>query len=375
MANGFVTKKNSNYYIVIKRPEEGAPPKWISVKKELGLDRPAKHKEAQTLLRRKLEEIGELGYMVTTELTLAQFLEQWLASKTNLRESTRSSYDTMIRCHILPDDIAKIQLRKLTPLVTQTYFNRLADAGKSSRILHYTAAILKQAFQSAVTWELISRNPAAGVKLPQKTKQERLIWTDAEAATFLAAIQGDFLELFFIIAVSTGMRRGEILGLTWDCVDFERSRITINKSLNKARELTAPKTAKSIRTITMTPEITALLREHQRAQRENLFAAGVRNGYNAVFLTGNGTLYLPGNVLRHFKLICKKANLPEVDLHSLRHLYVSWMVDQDVDVKTIQNQVGHAEPSTTLSIYAHIFERQKEKAARAAADKIKSLRG
>jgi integrase len=139
--------------------------------------------------------------------------------------------------------------------------------------------------------------------------------------------------------------------------------------------LTAPKTEKSIRAITMTPEITAMLREHQRTQRENLFAAGFRNEHNAVFLTGNGTLYLPGNVLRHFKLICKKANLPEVDLHSLRHLYVSWMVDQDVDVKTIQNQVGHAEPSTTLGIYAHIFERQKEKAAKAAADKIKSLRG
>jgi hypothetical protein len=106
MANGFITKKNNSYYVVIKRPEEKLHPKWISVKKELGLDRPAKLKEAQSLLRKKLEEIGELGYMVTTDLTLAQYLDQWLDSKTNIRESTLAGYETMIRCHIKPDDIS-----------------------------------------------------------------------------------------------------------------------------------------------------------------------------------------------------------------------------------------------------------------------------
>jgi integrase len=375
MANGFITKKIAAYYVVIKRPEEKLPPKWISVKKELNLDRPAKLKEAQVLLRKKLAEIGELGYMVTTDLTLAQFLEQWLNSKNNIRDSTRDGYETMIRCHVLPDDIAGVKLRKLTPIAMQAFFNRLVESGCGTRTIRYTAMIIKQSLAAAVKWELLSRNPAFDMELPADATPEKKIWDDETAARFLEAIQGDALELFFVVAMSTGMRRGEILGLTWDCVDFDRQTLTINKSLTPKGALTAPKTEKSIRQIKITEGLGDLLKAHQKEQREVLFAIGKRNEHSAVFLTSNGTLYLPGNVLRHFKHICVKHNLPKIDVHSLRHLYVSWMIDSEVDIKTIANQVGHARPGTTLNIYTHLFERQKEKAAKAAADKMSALRG
>jgi integrase len=235
--------------------------------------------------------------------------------------------------------------------------------------------ILKQALKSAVKWELLSRNPAADIDLPADVTPEKIIWDDANVAKFLEIIRDDPLELFFLIAVSTGMRRGEILGLTWDCEEFSRRTLTVNKSLNPKGILTAPKTEKSIRAIIVSTELMELLKDHQKTQREALMVIGKRNTYNAVFLTSNGTLFLPGNVLRRFKHICGGHGLPIIDIHSLRHLYVSWMIDSELDVKTIANQVGHTRPSTTLNIYSHLFERQKEKAAQMAADKIKSLRG
>jgi len=214
------------------------------VHKELGLDRPAKASEAKALLARKLKELGEGAPLSPQAMTLGGFLQQWLSAKqAKVRETTYELYEMQLRLHLLPDDIAQIKLDKLTPLAVPAYVLRLLKRSTPTRTLHVVVSLLWQALNVAVKWGLISRNPASGLDLPKDQPASKKIWSDEEAARFLEAIQGDDLELVYLIAINTGMRRGEILGLTWDRVDFNESALHVAQSLNRKRHMTNPKTA------------------------------------------------------------------------------------------------------------------------------------
>jgi integrase len=177
----------------------------------------------------------------------------------------------------------------------------------------------------------------------------------------LQAIEGDKLELFYLFAIMTGMRRGEILGLTWGKIDLANRTAEVSASLNPKRELSHDvKTSSSYRTLMLPVVLVERLRTIERPE-----------GF--VFLTSVGTPYRPDNVSKYMKALCKRAGVPAIPFHGLRHLHASHLIESGVDLKTVQSQLGHADPRMTLGIYAHTMENGQQRAAEATEERFKNL--
>lgn len=376
MASGFVTKKRGKYYVVITIENEGKRERrWIAVKQALGLDRAPLSREANALLNKKLQEYGESGTVAQPKTTLDEYLIFWLDSKKgSITQATYDFYDVHIRTHILTDPIARLKIDKISTLVIQAFINRMIGKGPSARTIHSTIDTLRPALKSAVKWGLINRNPAELLDLPPMTKPEKQIWSDEDAFRFLEIIKGDYFEAFYLLVISTGMRHGELLGLTWDNVNLSDPSITVTKSLTRDKKFKEkPKTEKGRRKILISSSVADVLQLHRVRQVEQLLVSGYRNEHNAVFLTSLGTLYSQRVVLRRFKWLCAKHGLQEVDIHSLRHLHASWLLEGMIDYKTIQERLGHSRVQTTIDIYSHLGDKLRATAVDAIDQKIASF--
>ena len=162
------------------------------------------------------------------------------------------------------------------------------------------------------------------------------------------------------------MRRCEILALEWTTIDFETNAIGITKSLNAVRIIKKTKTPTSVRSLIISDFVSDISKEYRTQKKKWFMASGIRPEHNAVFIASNGAYLFPCNVLRAFKQDCQEASVPIVNLHGLRHLHVSVLRNEGIDIKRIQHQVGHAKPSTTVNVYSHLIN----KADSSIADKI-----
>lgn len=266
-----------------------------------------------------------------------------------------------------------MKLKNLNELSCQRLVNDIAATGKV-RTARYVHTVLHQALKKAVKWKMIPRNFADDTELPKYEAKEKQIWTDEQAAVFLSGSKKERLYPFYVLLIASGIRRGEGLGLSWDNVEFKNNTIKIKQTLSRGKKMGTPKTKKSIRAVALDDETMTVLKEHRKRQLEELMVLGVKNEHNLLFLTTKGTPYEPGNVLRDFKKLCNRLEIPVIPLHNLRHLHVSWLIRAGVDIKTIQEREGHARAQITLDTYAHLFEEAKFEAAEKAGDKIKALR-
>lgn len=249
----------------------------------------------------------------------------------------------------------------------------MSKNGVSAKLIHYIYKVLKQALDQAVKWNMIPENPSKDIPLPTYRKKEKVLWKDSEASKFIEAIQGHPMELIFLLYAATGCRRGEVLALTWDCVDFDHNGIVINKSLSSRKVINTTKTEGSDRFVSLPSEIMNQLRAHQIDQSAKFEKIGFENSLNAVFLSSHLTLYYPKNVLDSFKRLCRTANVPVINIHALRHLQASWLIADGLDIKTIQNRLGHTRAQTTLDIYGHMLNRQQQVAAHVISNKLSNL--
>nr|DAM46223.1 MAG TPA: Integrase [Caudoviricetes sp.] len=370
MASGCVRKINGKYYIKIT--DDNGNQTTRSVKKELGLSRDATKGEADKLLAKKLNELDDSGIAYDSKITLADFLDQWLEAKEHdIDPDTLAGYKRDIRLHVLPH-IGTIQLNKLKKITLQKYVNTLTKE-TGTRTVNYTLMILRQALSQAVEWELLAKNPADKLMYERYEAPEKIIWTDEEFSRFLNSAQTSRFYPIYILIITTGMRRGEILALEWSDIDFETNTISITKSLNAERIIKKPKTPTSVRNLIIPDFVADILRDHHKQQKKWYMASGIRPETDAVFTTTNGTYLFPRNVLRAFKQDCRDAGVPVVDLHSLRHLHVSVLLNEGVDIKRIQHQVGHAKPSTTVNVYSHLINKTDSSVAEKIEEHIQKI--
>lgn len=367
MASGCVRNINGHYYIKIT--DDSGKQTSRSVKKELGLNRPATKSEAEKLLAKKLAEIDYSGIAYDARITLSEFLEQWLDAKQHdIDSDTLIGYKRNIANHILPY-LGDTRLDKLKKITLQKYVNELSkEAG--TRTVNYTLMILKQALGQAVEWELLVKNPADKLMYEKYEAPEQVIWTDEEFARFLKFAQSSRFYPIYILLITTGMRRGEILALEWTDIDFETNTLSITKSLNAERIIKKAKTPTSVRNLIIPDFVADILKEYRTQQKKWFMASGIRPEHNAIFTASNGAYLFPRNVLRTFKQDCQEAGVPIVNLHSLRHLHVSVLLDEGVDIKRIQHQVGHAKPSTTVNVYSHLINKADAGVANKIEDHI-----
>lgn len=311
--------------------------------------------------RRKAEQ----GLPITDErLMVGKFLDDWLDSaQGSLRSSTFRSYQDLIRLHVKPE-IGKVKLAKLSPRQIQSLLNKKLKGGLSPRRCEYIYAVLHRALGQAERWELIARNPARLVSPPRPKKKAAKFFTIEEAQRLLQAAQGDRLEVLLLVALSTGLRRGELLGLRWQDIDLDGGALRVRHTLQRDGSLTEPKSAAGLRTI-MLPDVTIqALKRHRKQQIQDRLLAGARwqeGGF--VFTSIIGTALCGDNVYKRYRGLQEKAGLPGIPFHSLRHTACSFLAAQGVHPSTAMDVMGHSQVSLTLNVYSHAALEAKREAA------------
>lgn len=352
-------------------------------------------------------------------MTFRQYIESvWLpeyAEKQLAKTSCEDAKSELERV-IIPA-IGHLKLSQIQPLHIQKMLDDMEKNGyeKYGKRYSYSAssvkryyAILSSCLQQAVYWQLIDENPCRRVKAPKtERKQEVKAFTLEEAQAFLSYLEEPYtvtnrgrakkdgepsaeheevrrvplqLVAFFYMALFGGFRRGELLALTWDDIDFDTGTAQINKSLTRTREGIITKTTKnrsSDRSVVLPAECMELLHRHRIAQKKHRLAVGSYwQEHNMIFTQDNGKPLDPDTPSKAFRKILKRYNachaekLPEISLHGLRHTSATLLISGNLDVKTISARLGHADTSTTLNIYSHALKKRDEEAAQALGEML-----
>lgn len=338
-------------------------------------------REVRDKLNKTLTDIQEGTYIKPTSITVGEWLDTWLKEyKINLRQETRASYEMHIRIHLKPA-LGKLRLNKLTTHQIQHLYNSLiTERGLSPKTVKNVHGALHGALEQAKINGYLRINPSEGTTLPKKEREELRIMDANDVSVFLRAIQGDEYELTLFVALFTGLRQGELLGLTWDCVDFEKGTLLINKQHNRAKGEKefhfSPLKNSRPRSLTPASAVMDALREQQRRQQEwaELAGSAWENRENLVFTTQLGRYINNKTLWMNFKRIVSGLGMPELRFHDLRHTFSINSLQAGDDIKTVQENLGHATAAFTLSTYAHATMGMKRESANRMDAFIRSVR-
>lgn len=301
-------------------------------------------------------------------LTVAVFLASWLqdVARARVRPSTLARYSGLVQKHVAPY-IGGLQLRKVTPLVLQRLYSQLEKDGASPRTRELVHVVLHAAFKHARRVNLLRENPADLVDKPRAPKRSMRALSREEAAALLGAAKGDRLEALYVLAVTLGLRQGELLALRWEDVDLRQGTLTVRhtqQELNGRLLVSEPKTAASRRTIPLPGRVKTALHEH----RKRMLAEGLRSEW--VFCdTRGGPLRRSNLTRRSFWPLLERAGLPRIRFHDLRHTAATLLLEQGVPLKTVQALLGHSTIAVTADTYAHVTPAMERQAV-AAMDAI-----
>lgn len=328
-------------------------------------------KEVREKLTSAIKSIDDNTYIAPKTITVESWLDTWLKEyvKSSVKLLTFTSYDTISRVHIKPT-LGRIKLQALKAPQIQALYNSLLAEGKSPKTIKNIHGVLHKALDKAVKIGYIQTNPAAVCDIPRIEKKEIKPLNTDDISRFIKRLQTVEYKNLYLTTLFTGMREGEVLGLTWDCVDFERGTITINKQLQKEKTsgakyyIAETKTSK-IRVLTPAPYVMSLLKEEQTKQKQNRLRLGYLwdNPLNLVFTTETGRYIAFSTVYKRFKRIVTELGVPDARFHDLRHTYATLALQEGDDIKTVQTALGHSTVSTTLDIYSHTTETMKEKSS------------
>lgn len=311
----------------------------------------------------KLKELPGNPAADAGRLTVADYLTQWLASvKPSLALSTAKRYEQVNATYLIPH-LGAVKLAKLTPLHVQGLLSTLEAAGTSARCQQMAAIQIGTACRAAVRLGMLAANPASAIRKPRPVETEFTVWTAEQAQSFLKSTKCDRLHALYALALGTGMRQGELLGLWWKDIDFREGTVSVRRSLEEldgAVRSKAPKTKSSRRRIDLGPSLLATLNQHRKAA----VAAGLYGPARPVFAQLNGEYLRKSNLVnRSFKPLVKAADLPPLRFHDLRHCHATLLLSQGVNIKVVAERLGHADTATTLRTYAHVLPSLQAEAA------------
>ena len=302
-------------------------------------------------------------------ITLKEYLDEWLVShKSAVRPKTIYQYSQIVRQHIVPV-LGKIKLKDLNPKHIQSLYNFKIETGVSKRSVVLIHSILHKALNQALRWELIGRNPAHAVSRPKTGRKEMKTLSDSQARTFLSAAKESRYEMLYWLAISTGMRQGELLGLKWSDLDWINGSFQVQRQLQRidgeGLVFSEPKSLASNRSVLISITMLDRLRNHLDYQIQEKRLLGEKWEENdMMFPSTTGTPADHRNLFRDFKSILKKAELPDIRFHDLRHTAATLMLEQGVHPKVVQERLGHADITLTLNTYSHVMPSMQEEAAK-----------
>jgi integrase len=309
-------------------------------------------------------------------MTVGEYLDVWLKGSVygSVRQSTYDRDTNLVNNHIKPV-LGGLKLKKLNSVHIQSFYRDRLDKGLSASTVHKMHDILRRGLAQATKWHLVQRNVADTVKPPKPAQKEICALSAAETRRLLEAASGDRLEALYVLAVHTGMRQGELLALRWQDVDMESAVVSVRRTLTRSGGRVAfgePKTKKSRRSIRLTPQAVEALRSHLERQLRDMEILGDRyQDLGLIFTTDTGGLINPSNLRqRSFAPLLKRAGLPHMRFHDLRHTCATLLLSRGVHPKFVQELLGHATIAITLDTYSHVMPNMGDATARAMADAL-----
>ncbi|MGH4049751.1 MAG: tyrosine-type recombinase/integrase [Clostridium sp.] len=371
---GNITKRGKTYTIVldIGRDDNGK-------RKQTTKGGYKTKKEAEKALSELIVKIEKGDYFVSENMLFKDYLEKWVNEYciNNLTPKTIKTYNQLIETYIAPK-LGNIKIDKLKPLDLQSFYNYLQnDLNLSGTTALHCHEVINVSLKHAVQWQMLNRNIATSVQRPKKAKKEMLVLTAEQTNMLLERLKNLSLYIPVLLAVTTGLRRGEILGLTWKNVDLDGGVIYVVNQLQKIDgvfKLVPTKTAGSKRKIALLPYTIPILRNLRKLQIEHKLLLGSEyNKLNLVYPQVNGTPYDPDYISRHFlrtmDVISAELEIPKIRFHDLRHTHATLLLSRNVNPKIVSERLGHCGISITLDTYSHVLpDMQKE-----AADTLNNL--
>jgi integrase len=330
--------------------------------------------EAQRRLRDFLNEVETGGHADTGRMTVADLSVRWLAA-TKHRVGTRgfTRYSQLAQDYIVPS-LGSLRLERLRPdhiegaLATwRAKTSKVTGRHLTPRSIRHTFDVCKGMFRWAVRMGLLVRNPCDAVDTPRFDHKEMRALDTPGVEKLLEAARGTELELPIIVFIGTGLRRGEAFGLRWSDIDFEAERLTVRRSIEVVkgeRREKSPKTVRSARTIALAPFVVEALRRQKREQLERRLFLGLgRDDAAYVFDRTDGKPWNPDQFSWRFADLVRRAGIPKVRLHDLRHSYASLSLAAGTDLKIISTSLGHSTIAVTANLYMHVTESLKHESA------------
>src|SRR5215510_6223900 len=326
-------------------------------------------RQAQVRCAELVAELQTGTSIEPNKIIIAEFLDRFDRDWASIHVSAHSRERYRFALDHVRRQLGERSLQKLRPADLAALYAALGRGGLASRTIRLIHTVLHRALGQAKSWDLIRNNPADLVKPPKMPNQETPMLQPDQAAALLERLRGKPLYLLASLALGTGMRRNEMLGLRWQDVDLAAGRLTIERSLEQTTahgiRVKGPKTKHGRRTISLPAHLVTELRQHRREQQEQRLSMGLGKapGSAPVFAAVDGQHLSPNSITKAWLVVMASIGMPAVTLHSLRHTHTSMLIANGVDILTISRRLGHSSPTITLGVYGHLIAGGDDRAA------------
>lgn len=296
-------------------------------------------------------------YVTDDKLTVADHLNRYLedVARHSVRPKTFATYKGYIDNHVIPE-LGRIKLAGLRPDHVQSFYRKKLDEGLAARTVEQIHAILHKALKQALRWGLVSRNVTDLVDVPRPKRNPPTIWNTKQVNTFLKHAENHAYYPIYVLAIYTGMRQSEILGIHRDDVSLKDGVVNVRHTLqripNKGLQVVPVKSDKSKRSVALSGTALKVLEKHLAT-----------DGPGLIFTTSKGTPVDARELVRHFKRVLTEARLPDIRFHDLRHFHASALLQAGVNPKVVQERLGHSTAALTLNVYSHVIPSLQKDAA------------
>jgi len=324
-------------------------------------------KEAQKALAEKVNELNNNTYVEPSKLTVSQAMDEWYATSVEptLKENTKRGY--LVNIKHIKSGIGHLLLQKLTAMQVQRFYNQLETDGLSPRSIQYIHTNLKSALKYFCKMQTIPKNVAEFATVPKQQKPKNDYYTVEETKKLIEKAKSCDIYLEILLAVGMGLRRGEVLALTWDDVNFKDGTFSVNKSLSRIKGkdiVSSTKTVSGERMLKIPDFILQVLFERRQQQWADRKAAeGTYLENNLVCCRADGSYYVCGSFTTKFSNFLKRAGLRHIRFHDLRHTNATLMMQYNVPIKVVSENLGHANTGVTMDTYSHVTMQMKSEIA------------
>ncbi|MEW4275530.1 site-specific integrase [Priestia megaterium] len=319
-------------------------------------------RHAMDAMTKMKAEILSNDFLDLTTMTYSTYMNEWFEGRQNHLQKTTFEIHSIYYQNVIKPKLGHFKIQQMTPLHIQKFINELVNQNSySEHTIHLIYRIISASLKKAKIIKLLKDNPASGITLPKIRKKEMNVWSLEQVNHFINESKKTKrltrCYIGFLIALLTGMRQGEIMGLRWKDIDMESQIIYIRQTLTQDAEIKyGAKNDSSIRSIHISNKLISELKVYRkRVFAEKLLLGQEYNDFDLVICTQSGKPMIPRNFRKEFYNLTEKISLPKIRFHDLRHTHATILIQQNVNVKLISERLGHAEIGTTLDTYSHVL--------------------